>query len=211
MKLDVLRVKYAYGYLTILIFGGVFTSISKFIDVTLPISFLSFMLILSFPFFAVIYLSLFVSSKVDIVFYMVGIIVLGILLKSIYYLADVELNNFINTVFYISQFLSISLCFGFNKSTSLKIFRYIYLSLSILAVIGLVQFLFHDSLPHSFVELPVINSDFATTNNTRELDGVVLFYMNGLFNNPIVYGSILLFPLVISMFNISKKVKVIYL
>ncbi|WP_103882065.1 hypothetical protein [Vibrio hangzhouensis] len=79
--------------------------------------------------------------------------------------------------------------------------------MSILAVIGLVQFFFHESLPNAFVELPVIKSELAITNNSREIEDIILFSMNGLYNNPIVYGSTLLFPLTISLFNIFNERK----
>lgn len=209
MKFEYFRERYAYCYLTVLLFGGVLTAICKYLGVSLPISFLSLTLLVSFPFLSLTYFSTLISIKVDIVFYIIGIIVLGTLLKALYYVGDVNQNSFVNTIYYLSTFLSISLCFGLNKVSSLKFIRYIYYSIAFLAVIGLVQFFFHEYLPYAFVELPVIKAELATTNNSREIEDIVLFSMNGLYNNPIVYGSTLLFPLVISSYNIYQNKRVI--
>ena len=174
-------------------FGGVITSILKFLDYTIPVSIISLLIISVYPvtlfkMLRHIRLDPIIQRVTVILFIFSGCLILKLLLQP--YLLSIE--GFYMALIFIFSIFAFYLPLGLNEEKTWRLFNYIlYFGYGFLCI-AYIQLFFHEFIHISFVELPVIDSATITKDYKREIEDVVLFRPNGLFANPITFGSLLL-------------------
>ena len=187
-------------------FGGVMTSILKFLDFEISISIISLLIISVYPitlFQMLKHISLhpIIQNVTVIILIFLGLFLLKLLLQPI--LLDIE--GLSMALLFIFSIFAFYLPLGLNEEKTWRMLNYFMYFGYILLCIAYIQLFFYDSMHIAFVELPVIDSNSITKDYKREIEDHVLFRPNGLFANPITFGSLLLFFYSIELYKFIEN------
>jgi hypothetical protein len=187
-------------------FGGVMTSILKFLDFEISISIISLLIISVYPitlFQMLKHISLhpIIQNVTVIILIFSGLFLLKLLLQPL--LLDIE--GLSMALLFIFSIFAFYLPLGLNEEKTWRMLNYFMYFGYILLCIAYIQLFFYDSMHIAFVELPVIDSNSITKDYKREIEDLVLFRPNGLFANPITFGSLLLFFYSIELYKFIEN------
>lgn len=193
--------------------NGVISALSKCMNISLPVSPISLMIVFFTPYVLYLYFLAVQKKYVDNIFNILFFIIFVIMtFKLLYYSMDLNFSSIIFTYLYYVFPL-----FYFYLGTSLsqieidKIIRNIFYVGVFILLIAYMQYIFFESLPSCITDLPFLSS--ADQNKyIREYLDVIFYRPNGLIANPITLGYFLLILLSITFyyFNKSNEKKYIY-
>jgi len=192
--------------------NGVISALSKCSGITLPVSPISFIIILSIPY--IIYLFLlavqkkYVKDYINILFFVVFFIMT---FKLMFFAMDLSFSSITFTyLYYVFPLFYFYIGTSLSKVEIDKTIKNIFYAGLVLLSISFVQYLFFESLPSCLTDLPFLSS-VDQDKYMREYLDIVFYRPNGLVSNPITFGYFLLILLAITLYYFNKYNKMKYL
>lgn len=182
-------------FLIISIFlDGLIIAISKYIGFKLSFDPIGLISLIYAPYMLFKLIHILNNKIITIRLFILLILVFSVLIfaKLMFFPLETSVQNITITMFYITGILLVLLPYGLDAEQTMKIFKLVVRLGLVLLVIAYIQRLYHDVLPDVFTEIPLINSSDIRMNYERTIGEIFIFQPNGLYDNPIVFGSMLL-------------------
>ena len=176
-----------------LIFNGIIVSLIKFFQLQTPTSPINLIIIIYLPLFVGFFFKL--NSKLKpVVTFFIFLLILNFLLKN-----NFDLTNILTLIIDATCLMAFFYYLNLSLKNASRILHLISKFFIIIPIIALIQYLFLDSLPEAFTELPNLFKD-DIKDYEREYFGDIFFRPNGLIGNPITLGFILNFMIIIEYY-----------
>lgn len=196
----------------LVVFNGFIVAILKYFGIILPLSLITIIILFFFP---LVVWRMYYSVENNITTREINlpIITISILLFAKLMIFPMELNgsSLSLTLVYIFSLYFFYLTIGLSKDQSMNLIKLISTYGFIILLFGYIQYIFHDSLPNVFTELPRINSSMVKGQYIREVGDLIVFRPNGFIGNPITYGFFILVLLNINLYLYTQEKKIFYI